>query len=144
MAEVLDNHNFSKRGRRAIYPYDDWFDGRIWKLELFVDFDCKPRSIRQALYNAAAKRNLALSTTVGDDHVIIQAKTKTETTGADNMDTKDWSEITHLEIEEGESPLGTDCWITADGMAHYDLNSAEERRNQLVWKFQGKDDSGTI
>ena len=52
------------------------------------------------------------------------------------MTTTDWSLITHLKIEEGESPLGTDCWITADLMAHYDLKSAEERRDQLVSKFQ--------
>jgi len=53
------------------------------------------------------------------------------------VNTKDWTNITHLHIE-GDNPLGNDCWLTADGMAHYDLESAEQRRNQLVWKFQGK------
>ncbi len=52
------------------------------------------------------------------------------------MTATDWSEITHIEIPEGQSPLGNHCWITADLMAHYDLKSAEERRDQLVAKFQ--------
>ena len=51
------------------------------------------------------------------------------------MTTTDWAEITHLEIE-GDNPLGNHCWITADLMAHYDLKSAEGRRDQLVAKFQ--------
>ena len=54
------------------------------------------------------------------------------------MRATDWSAITHIEIPEGQSPLGNDCWITADLMAHYDLKSAEERRDQLVAKFQTK------
>jgi hypothetical protein len=51
------------------------------------------------------------------------------------MNKRNWSEITQLQIE-GDNPLGNHCWITADLMAHYDLKSAEERRDQLVAKFQ--------
>lgn len=46
----------------------------------------------------------------------------------------DWANITHLKIE-GDNPLGNDCWLTADGMAHYDLKSAEERRDKIVASF---------
>ena len=57
---------------------------------------------------------------------------------------KDWSEITHIEIDEkdAKSPLGNQCWLTADLMAHYDLKSAEERRDQLVAKFQTTKEDG--
>lgn len=53
------------------------------------------------------------------------------------MTTTDYSQITHLEVD------GTHCWITADKMAHWDFASAEERRDQLVSKFQTeRKDSG--
>ena len=87
MAEILDNFEFSKRGRGPSYPYDKWFDGQIWKLEEMTDFGCKPTSLRSALYNAASKRGLELSTSIGTDsfygyqYVIIQAHTKKEHDG---------------------------------------------------------------
>lgn len=85
MAEILDNFEFTKRGRSAGYPYDEWFDGRIWKLEEGTDFDCKPMSLRSALHAAARKRNLELSTSIvtdshifGYQYVIVQAQPKQE------------------------------------------------------------------
>jgi len=78
VAEILDNFEFAKRGRGSAYPYDKWFDGQIWKLEEYDDFDCKPTSLRSAFYAAAQKRNLELSTSIGVDtdgfgYVIVQA-----------------------------------------------------------------------
>lgn len=85
MAEILDNFEFAKGGRRSDYPYDEWFDGRIWKLEERTDFDCKPMSLRSALHAAARKRNLELSTSIVNDshifgyqYVIVQAQPKQE------------------------------------------------------------------
>ena len=81
MAEILDNFEFAKRGRGPSYPYHEWFNGQIWKLEEYTDFTCKPTSLRSALYAAAQKRNLELSTNVGTDsdglgYVIVQAHIK--------------------------------------------------------------------
>tara|TARA_R100001163_G_scaffold34096_1_gene26349 strand:- start:830 stop:1099 length:270 start_codon:yes stop_codon:yes gene_type:complete len=78
MAEVLDNFEFKRRGRGPSYPYHEWFNGQIWKLEEWTDFDCKPTSLRSAMYAAAQKRNLELSTNIGTDtdgfaYVIVQA-----------------------------------------------------------------------
>lgn len=83
MAEILDNFEFAKRGRGPSYPYHEWFDGRIWKLEEYDDFDCKPVSLRSALHTAAKKQNLKLKTTIGKDsygsnYVIVQAQPKEE------------------------------------------------------------------
>ena len=46
------------------------------------------------------------------------------------IEKKDWSEI--VEVEVGEER----CWVTADSQAHYDLKSAEARRDQLVLNSQ--------
>lgn len=78
MAEILDNFEFAKRGRGSSYPYDEWFNGQIWKLEEMTDFDCKPTSLRSALYMAARARNIELNTSLGKDsyginYVIVQA-----------------------------------------------------------------------
>jgi hypothetical protein len=151
VAEILENFDFAKRGRGPSYPYDKWFDGQIWKLEEYDDFDCKPTSLRSALYTAAQKRNLRLHTSIGKDagglaFVIVQAIHGEATIRTNQMYETDWSEITHIEIDEkdAKSPLGNQCWITADLMTHYDLKSAEERRDQLVSKFQTeRKDSGT-
>ena len=48
------------------------------------------------------------------------------------LEVLDWSEITEIEAD------GERFWITEDSQAHYDLKSAEERRNELVAKFQTK------
>jgi len=46
------------------------------------------------------------------------------------IEQKDWSQIEEVEVG------GERCWITADSQAHYDLQSAEDRRDQLVLKSQ--------
>ena len=83
MAEILDNFEFNKRGRGPSYPYHEWFNGQIWKLEEYTDFTCKPTSMRSALYMAAAKRGFDLNTSIGKDsyginYVIVQAQLKQE------------------------------------------------------------------
>lgn len=40
------------------YPYDEWFDGSVWKLKMYEDFFVHPGSMRSALYHAARKRDL--------------------------------------------------------------------------------------
>jgi len=86
VAEILDSFEFAKRGRGSVYPYHEWFNGQIWKLEEWTDFDCKPSSMRSALYMAAAKRGFDLNTSIGKDryginYVIVQAHPKEEHDG---------------------------------------------------------------
>ena len=83
MAEILEDYEFVKSGRGASYPYHEWFNGQIWKLEEWTDFDCKPTSLRSALYEAARKRGFDLNTSIGKDsqgmsYVIVQAQPKKE------------------------------------------------------------------
>ena len=88
MAEILDNFEFARRGRGPSYPYDKWFNGQIWKLEEYVDFECKPTSLRSAMYMAARARNIELNTSLGTDrdgfnYVIVQANIETTFTLGD-------------------------------------------------------------
>lgn len=59
------------------YPYDEWFDGSVWRLKLYEDFFVSPRSMQSAIYQSARKRNLKVRThipTTGDA-IYVQAVT---------------------------------------------------------------------
>ena len=73
MAEILESYDFKRVGGRPRHPYDQWFDGQIWKLQHMVDFDCEVVSIRQSLYAAARRRGIKVKVAVlvnGD--VVVQ------------------------------------------------------------------------
>lgn len=57
-----------------IYPYDEWFDGSVWRLKMYEDFWVQPKSMQSALYQAARKRKLKVKTHLPntDDSVYIQ------------------------------------------------------------------------
>ena len=74
MAEILEDHEFGKVGRKGGYPYDTWFDGQIWKLYQGVDFNCGITSMRVNLYNAAKRKGIKIRTSTRVDAVIIQRR----------------------------------------------------------------------
>lgn len=74
MAEVVGT--FDQKivsGKRGIYPWDEWLDGRIWKLTKGVDFQCKLDSFRMACVYAAANRGVKLRLQRRGEVVTIQA-----------------------------------------------------------------------
>ena len=78
MAEVLETYQFGGVVGNPQYPYDQWFDGQIWKLykssDVKRDFDCGISSMRVNLYNAAKKKGIKIRTVCGPDHVIVQRR----------------------------------------------------------------------
>lgn len=44
------------------YPYDEWFDGSVWRLKMYEDFWVHPKSMQSAVYQAARKRNMKVKT----------------------------------------------------------------------------------
>jgi hypothetical protein len=59
MAEILDEFpksNHGPPGRR--YPWEDWFDGRIWKLKFGEDFFVSAPNMRSMIYKAAIERGV--------------------------------------------------------------------------------------
>ncbi len=83
MAEVLDN--FEWRKRRGKYPWDQWFDGRIWKVIQGEDFDVAVNSMRAAIYQNAKNNGLNTKITVSqkDGSVIFQATPKSRELGGE-------------------------------------------------------------
>lgn len=63
MAEVLNTYEFPqvRRGAPALYPWDMYTDGRIWRV--YEGVDCRDIvSFRNQLYTAANKRGLSAIT----------------------------------------------------------------------------------
>lgn len=73
MAEILEGFDFTKPQRTAKYPYDDWFNGQVWKLKQGVDFDITAKNMQINLYAAASRYDLKLQTKLRGDELIIQA-----------------------------------------------------------------------
>jgi len=62
MAEILDRMPaWARRGRREIYPYDEWFDGQVWLLTRGVDFVQERRGMAHRIRSAAYNRGLRVS-----------------------------------------------------------------------------------
>ncbi len=73
MSEILESYNFTSSGRKSIYPYDEWFDGQIWKLTKGFDFECQPNSLRQAFYKAANRKGIRIHVSLlANGDVVVQ------------------------------------------------------------------------
>jgi hypothetical protein len=80
MATKLTEFNFDAPSRmtsgdKAIYPWDDWFDGDIWQLEQGTDFDTHPlmmeRIIRTRATGKGAKIRMRHQPLNGDSWGVI-------------------------------------------------------------------------
>ena len=74
MAEVLEDFEFSKRSVK--YNYDEWFNGKIWKLTEGVDFDIKVFSMCQNLNNECKRRGYTYKIKVLENAIVIQVTGK--------------------------------------------------------------------
>lgn len=61
MAERLKSYEFSGVGITT-YPWDEWLDGSIWRLEKGRDFECRYNSFRSHVHVEAKKRGLRVRT----------------------------------------------------------------------------------
>jgi hypothetical protein len=75
MAEIIAaGFDFDNARKNAKYPYEDWFNGKVWKISRPEDFQITPKSMQINLYAAAARYDLRLRTKLeGGDSIIIQA-----------------------------------------------------------------------
>lgn len=55
MAEVLEGYEFSPG--RGKYPWDQWTDGRVWKVEKGKDFSSKTRNFTCGILHAHARNS---------------------------------------------------------------------------------------
>lgn len=77
MAQVIPKFTFqNKGGRRSLYPWGEWTDGRIWRIKKGPDYTHATKSMRMALHNRAIHENKKVSTRVHGDVIEFQFRTK--------------------------------------------------------------------
>ena len=76
MAEVLKEFTFPGRGKWSPYPWDEWMDGRIWRVRRGVDFHSQSSSFRVTVQTQAFRHNRKVRTTVDGDCVVFQFEKK--------------------------------------------------------------------
>ncbi len=74
MAERLEGFEF-KNGH-AIYDWETWLNGEVWKLTRGVDFQISAINFRTSASAAATKRGKNTHARIIGDEVILQAYTK--------------------------------------------------------------------
>lgn len=79
MATVLKSYDWtfvsrnSATPRSRSYPWNEWFDGRIWQLEPETDFDGPPVSLERVIRTSANRRGIKVHVRITDDgYVIVQ------------------------------------------------------------------------
>jgi hypothetical protein len=76
MAEVLDGFpKGNRKGKRNDPKWNQWLDGRVWKLVRGVDFSCAPQSFRANAHSRAECRGLKIRGVIDGDIIVIQAYT---------------------------------------------------------------------
>ena len=78
MATILRSYDWSvvsrtnKRARSRNYPWDDWFDGRIWQLEQGTDFDGPAVSLERVIRTSANRRGIKVRIRIDEGAVVVQ------------------------------------------------------------------------
>ena len=83
MSERLTEYDFTEasqitKSERRNYPWNEWFDGSIWRLTWGVDFDTHPLMMERVIRTRATSRKIKLSIRhEGDDsnpfqHIVLQ------------------------------------------------------------------------
>lgn len=76
MAKVVEKFLFQSggRGRKQMYPWEEWLDGRIWELKRGNDFNGKAKAMVEQARLRCFREGLRLRGQVLDENTIrIQA-----------------------------------------------------------------------
>jgi hypothetical protein len=73
VASVVNNPSkeLGQRGRPDMYPWDEWFDGSIWKLTRGEDFDATTNSMRMMTYKNGERRGIKVKTSIQDENTLL-------------------------------------------------------------------------
>ena len=78
MSTILSSYDWSyvsknnKKARSRQYPWDDWFDGRIWQLEPKEDFDGPATSLERVIRTSANRRRLKVRVRIDGKNIVVQ------------------------------------------------------------------------
>lgn len=61
-------------GKRARYPWNEWFDGQVRQLENGVDFTCTPEGLRTTIHTAAKRMGFKVTTANVEGDVYVHAE----------------------------------------------------------------------
>jgi len=84
MSTILKSYDWSfvsrtnKRARSQNYPWNDWFDGRIHRLEPGVDFDGPAAGLERVIRTSANRRGIKVRIRIDEGAVIVQQHDGTE------------------------------------------------------------------
>ena len=73
MAKILAELPGRRRGRRPLYPWDEWLDGQARRLEHGADFTSSAGTLRTAVHKAAARRDMTAQTVIDGSDLLVQA-----------------------------------------------------------------------
>lgn len=73
MAEVIEEFSAGGRTRTGKYAWDNWFDGKIWKLTKGEDFEVPIGSFSASATGAAKSRGLKLERRIVGDSIELRA-----------------------------------------------------------------------
>lgn len=71
MAERIDNLT-PLRGRRSIYPWDEWMDGSAWRIRRGEDFEVSAESMAQHIRNRARDGGMSAHARLTDDGEAVE------------------------------------------------------------------------
>jgi hypothetical protein len=105
MGEILKAFEFPEAAAKAIYPWDELFDGQIRRLKKGKDFECEPSSFGTLARSAAERKEVGIRVSVDTKQgfVVLQGyklsaeelaelKAKKAAKKAEKEDTKDKEE----------------------------------------------------
>jgi len=72
MAKKLKDFTFSDRSGNRRYPWEEWSNGEVWRVEEGKDFVVRSSSFVQAAYQYARRCGKKVRVQQGGDHVVFQ------------------------------------------------------------------------
>ena len=74
---VAEMPNGRVNPRNSKYPWDELFDGRVWRVDPREEYGVKAKSFADAARNSASRKSISLSVFVDDDGIVfLQAVTR--------------------------------------------------------------------
>jgi len=84
VATVLRSFDWSatsrnkQEARSVSYPWDQWFDGRIWQLDQGVDFEGPSVSMERVIRTTANRRRVRVRVRITEDDSVVLQKHEDE------------------------------------------------------------------
>lgn len=82
MATILPTYDWThasnhvEKARSRAYPWDEWLDGQIRKLDRITDFDGPAMSVERVIRTSANRRGIRVRIRVEGDSIYLQAHTE--------------------------------------------------------------------